>query len=38
MSSHTPVLPSTSSSTKESDLKVKLPKIAFSKFSGQALK
>ena len=32
------MLPSTSSSTKESDLKVKLPKIALSKFSGQALK
>ena len=35
---HTPALPSTSSSTKESDLKVKLPKIELSKFSGQALK
>ena len=37
-SSHTPSLPSTSSSTKESNLKVKLPKIESSKFSGQALK
>ena len=37
-SSHTPALPSTSSSTKESDLKVKLPKIELSKFSGQPLK
>ena len=36
--SHTPLLPSTSSSTKESNLKVKLPKIELSKFSGQALK
>ena len=37
-SSHTPALPSTSSSTKEGDLKVKLPKIELNKFSGQALK
>ena len=37
-SPHTPSLPSTFSSTKESNLKVKLPKIELSKFSGQALK
>ena len=37
-SSHTSSLPSTSSSTKESNLKVKLSKIELSKFSGQALK
>ena len=35
---NTPALPSTSSSTKESDLKVKLPKTELSKFSGQVLK
>ena len=37
-SSHTPSSPSTSSSTKESNFKVKLPKIELSRFSGQALK
>ena len=37
-SSHTPSLPSTSSSIKESNLKMKLRKIELSKFSGQALK
>ena len=37
-SSHIPSLPSTSSSTKKSNLKVKLPKIELSKFSRQALK
>ena len=37
-SSHTPLSPSTSSSTKESNLRVKLPKIELSKFNGQALK
>ena len=37
-SSHTPSLLSTSSSAKESNLKVKLAKIELSKYSGEALK
>ena len=37
-SSHTPSSLSTSSSTKESNLKVKLPNIEFRKYSGQALR